>query len=289
MRDHILERIPQQVLPESRAALAFFLEQDRGAKGIVQERLQAEAAALEAMYSAFGGKTGGLQAFLSAWLMMQAAFFRLDHLQDNDISNLAPYNDRASVGEQYNLVFTYYVLAASLLDDLDEVLIPAKRIRLLIRMWNDSVLWVASGQQRDLARTGPRAQVDAVLEHYQETIEAKAGAVYALGFGGTGTLATDDQESITALSLVGRIYGTLLQFSDDFLDAAAQTDQALALPQVYSNATKASGLALPSHDLQQYWNHLYWSYFGEVQAALATLPTEVQRVILKLFRNTFEV
>jgi hypothetical protein len=120
-------------------------------------------------------------------------------------------------------------------------------------------------------------------------IEAKAGAVYALGFGGAAALATDDQESIAALSLVGRAYGTLLQFSDDVLDAPAQEEQALTLPKVYATARKVSGLALPSHDVRRYWNNVYWSYFTQVQHALAVLPVGVQTAILQLFRSTFEV
>ena len=288
MADRIMQRLAAlPVLPEARAALAWLVEHDWHGEEFGQER-EGSQATLEAVYRALGGDPKDLEPFLLAWLTLRATLSRLDHLQDNEITNPAPLSAVASIGEHYNLVFAYYVLATALLDGLDDTALPPRRLRELTRLWNDTMLWAASGQQRDLARIGPQDQVDAALEHFQEAIQAKAGAVYALAFGGTAVLATDDTQTIAALSLIGQIYGILLQFSDDFLDANAQTDPALTLAQVYTRVRTISGLALPPHQLQHYWDHIYSCYIEQVEQVLAILSPQVQAPVRALFRSTFD-
>ncbi len=165
MIDRILQRIDYiPVLPELRAALGLIIERDWHAEKSVQDRLRCEVV-FEAIYIAFGGQANGFQPFLASWLILRAALLRLDHLQDNDASEFALPSDSLSTGEQYNLIFAYYVLAAALLDDLDDTIISPRRIRHLTRLWNDSMLWAASGQQRDLAKSGPTEQPEAVFSH----------------------------------------------------------------------------------------------------------------------------
>jgi hypothetical protein len=275
------------VLPESRAALEQLVAHDWASEDAIEDRL-ATGTALEQIYRGLGGEIEGLQPFLTAWLLLRAALLHLDHLQDDDAETLLAKEQGFSSAERYNLVFTYYALTMSLLDDLDDAIIPCPRFRRLTHLWNISMLIAGSGQQRDLRRSGPQDSVDATLEHYLQTIDAKAGAVYALGLGGAAVLATDDVTQVDALSFVGRIFGTLLQFSDDVLDAPAQSSPMLTLPQVYAAAVEASGLDLPSHTLTEYWNHLYRSYLDEVQRTLTILPDEVQKVVIELFRRTFD-
>lgn len=287
MIDIIVQRISGvPVLTESRAALEHLVEHDWTDQAAVEDRRRT-GTTLEQIFKGLGA-TKGLQPFLNAWLLLRAALLHLDHVQDNDPTTLAIRDSAFSAPEQYNLILTYYVLSMAQLDELDDAIIPGRRIRRVIRLWNDSMLVAGSGQQRDLARSGPRDSVEAVLEHYMETIEAKAGAVYALGLGGVALLSTDDQQQFGALSLIGRIFGTLLQFSDDMLDAGSQSSEMLTLPQVYAAAVKASGLDLPPHNLAQYWSHMYMHFFEQVQQTLPIFPSEVQEAILGLFRSTFD-
>lgn len=285
MSHRLLQRIAGlPVLPETRTALALFVEQDWNSSQAINERLRFQAV-LETVYYTFSGDAQSFQPFSVAWIILRAALLRLDHIQDNDSEFLS--DPSLSPSEHYNLVFTYYVLAGAILDDLDDTIIPVRRIRRLMRMWNDNMLWAASGQQRDLATQGLKDQLETTPEYYQEAIEAKAGAVYALGFGGAGVLATDDQRVVAILSHIGQLYGLLLQFSDDFLDSTSQIEPALTLPHVYATARTASGLALPEHDLQHYWNHIYKGYFKQVEGLLKPLPAEVQTAVLGVFRSTF--
>jgi hypothetical protein len=213
MSDRLLKRITDlRVLPETRAALALFVEHDWNSAEAIEDRNRFQAV-LEATYAALHGNLEGFQPFLLAWTTLRAALLRLDHLQDNDTDIQSLSKVAYTLPEHYNLVFTYYVLAASLLDDLDDTIIPARRIRRLTRIWNDTMLSAASGQQRDLARIGLKDQFETLHEHYQEAIEAKAGAVYALGFGGAGILATDDQGVVSILFRVGQVYGLLYQLA----------------------------------------------------------------------------
>ena len=65
------------------------------------------------------GESQQITPFRMAWGFMYAVTVRLDHLQDHD-----PVVDPLPTDQpnaQYNLIFAYYVLATSLLDDLAHV------------------------------------------------------------------------------------------------------------------------------------------------------------------------
>ncbi len=155
--------------------------------------------------------------FAAAWATLHTVLLRLDHLQDGD-QELQPLPTAPHSGASYNLVFGAYVLANSLLDDLEEQTIPARRLLRLRRLWNDCVLTGAGGQHHDLLHTNHGAGNIEDLNQYQWMAHAKSGALFALAFAGSAILATDDVATITACRFAGDAFGTLLQLSDDLVD-----------------------------------------------------------------------
>ncbi len=285
----ILQRIAQlPVLPELRAVLVDLVERDWNTETSAIQNGDSLQTVLMLVYQELGGADPvHLQPLLLAWHTLRAAILRLDHIQDDDPEVTASFGGATSMAERYNLTLTYYLLATAMLDDLNEQYIPALRIRRLLRMWNESLLRAASGQQRDLANQRLCDQPQAALEYYEQAIRAKAGSIYSIGFGGVAALATDDQAALQALPLVGELYGTLLQLNDDLLDAAIQVAPALTLPHVYQSARAASGIALPPHTAHHFARLIFRTYFEHVSTIVAWLPVAAQEAILSIFRQSF--
>jgi hypothetical protein len=215
---------------------------------------------------------------------MYAVIVRLDHLQDGDpVDDPLPAN---APSVQYNLVFSYYVLATGLLDMLSPDQVPVHRILRLRQFWTDTMLRMASGQQRDLTACSNDGK-ESALDYYQQLAQAKTGATFALAFGGTAILLTDDPRIIDALTLIGEIYGTLLQYSDDLLDATAQPNPTLTLPEAMMMVRPAHASDLTGHTPTAFGVYLYHAYHGQVLQALMGLPANVQQGILDMFASTF--
>jgi hypothetical protein len=230
-----------------------------------------------------GGTNTPIEAFAAAWSLMYAVIVRLDHLQDGDpVDDPLPTIDQ--LGAQYNLLFGYYVLATSLLDLLSPDQIPANRILRLRELWTDMILRMASGQQRDLTMSGDAC--DSPLEYYQQLAQAKTGATFALAFGGTAILLTDDAQIINALTLIGEIYGTLLQYSDDLLDESTQPNPTMTLPQALA-LVRPAHVSDNIHTPTAFGAYLYRVYHEQVMQALVCLPVGVQQGILELFDKIF--
>jgi len=290
MSSAILQRIAQlPVLPELRAALEKFVEQDWGVEAPGTGERDTLQAALMLIYRELsGGDSVHVQPLLLAWYTLRGAIFRLDHLQDDDPDLDVSFGSATPIGQRYNLVLTYYLLATAVLDDLDAQYVPSARIRRLMRLWNDSLLRAGSGQQRDLATTRwSHQQPQELLEHYEHAMRAKAGSIYSLAFGGVATLATDDESTIQILSLVGELYGTLLQFDDDMLDEVMQATPALTLPHVYQSAQMASGVPLPPHSVRHYARFIRHAYFEHVKTIIEPLPEASRKAIVSIFRQDF--
>ncbi len=272
MRDHVCTRIDQlPILPELRALLMHMVQHDdECSRRIILVRSSRP-------FRCCLAQAIDVTPFTAAWRLMYAAISRLDELQDND-----PISDRAIValdrGLQYNLILTYYALASSVLDDLDPQRIPYQRIHRLRRAWSDSMLRMAGGQQRDLL--GVMHADTTPLVAYQELAQAKTGATFALAFGGMAMLCSDDNDLIQRLTLVGEIYGTLLQYSDDLLDQH-EPNQTLTLPQAlvqtygtvaqqphtsprrcYPDHTRLSGSGPRAHTTTSRSAHLWITGFG---------------------------
>jgi len=221
--------------------------------------------------------------FRVAWTLMYAAISRLDALQDGDPMHPEAASPSTSLGAHYNLVFATYVLAASLLDDLAEV-VPAARLLCVQRLWSNSMLRMADGQQHDLGNDKGMYDVG-MLAAYQQIAQAKTGATYALAFGGLATLLTDDAALITAMVQVGEIYGTLVQYSDDLHDARTQPNQTVTLPAVLRCLPLA--VAHPPAQIEAaFWAYLLPIYQQAAATALAAFP-ELQTPIARLFTDVF--
>ncbi|NJO83973.1 MAG: class 1 isoprenoid biosynthesis enzyme [Blastochloris sp.] len=239
-----------------------------------------------ALGAALGHDPESIAGFRAAWLLLYAAISRLDHLQDNDPME-HPLPAVGAVGAQYNLVLAMYVLANSLLDELASA-VPASRLIRLYRLWNDLVLRMAHGQQRDLqlgttALSGGAADLDA----YQQIAQDKTGATFALAFGGTAILLTDDAATIATLTAVGESYGTLIQYGDDLRDAAQQPTHAATLPAVLR---RLPHFADPSQQhLHAFWSYALTTSVAAVQERLAEHPARMQTHISALFTQVFEL
>jgi polyprenyl synthetase len=281
----LLESVTQRLqhvalLPEFRHALLRLVAHDE------DRRVHSHwGAVIPAVQRILGGTTEQTAPFAAAWSLMYSVIVRLDHLQDGDpVDDPFPTVDRPSA--QYNLIFSYYLLATSLLDLLSPDHVPVHRILRLQQFWTDMMLRMASGQQRDLTACGDDCE-DSPLDYYQQLAQAKTGATFALAFGGTALLLTDDTRIIDALMLFGEIYGTLLQYSDDLLDATAQPNPTLTLSEALTMARPAHVSDQTGHMPTAFGSYLYRAYHEQAARALVGLPADVQQAMLDLFARTF--
>jgi len=289
MSNVLFQRLSQaSVLPELRAALVHLVEHDWSRESSAAQEHGTLYAALASIFGMLGGgEQKALEPFLIAWYTLRAAVLRLDHLQDADIDLTDDFKTDATHAQHYNHILASYVLATAMLDEIDNQLIASARIHRLRRLWNDSLLEAASGQERDLTAQWSYSSPQEVLEFYEQAIRAKAGSIYRIGFGGVAVLATDNQPTIDALCRIGEVFGTLLQLNDDLLDAAVEDEPALSLSQAYRTACEASGLELPTHGVHAYARHVYRSYLEYVRRLVMTLPLATQHVVLSLFHQAF--
>ncbi len=226
------------------------------------------------VYGALGGEDEqAILPFTIAWSLLDIAVLRLDHLQDGDHED-HPLPTHPNMGASYSLVLSLYVLADALLDDLDAQLTPPQRLLEIRRLWNDCILVAASGQQRDLLSSSELAKDLVQLDQYQELAHAKAGALFALAFGGAALLATEDRATISGCRFIGDVYGALLQLSDDLQDHANQEDyQGLTLHTAYADIQQNA--SAPSNDgsgaVQQYWQYVNRAYRVQVEKVLQHL------------------
>lgn len=286
-QERIIRRLETiAVLPSTRAALATMVTQEWS---VDDEEQQSRLAAIGKLYALLGGDDEYcIETLAAAWATLRAALARLDHLQDQDPED-HPLPTVAHTGAQYNIVFAYYLLASALLDDLDEHDISALRVSRLRRLWTDSLLQAASGQQEDL--TGVSLGQDrglAALDHYQQVAQAKSGAIFGLALGGAAILATDDAAAINACRTIGELYGTLIQFRDDLADEIRQTNSTLTLPQTYGAALSTYESQVPPHTLHPYWQYIYNAYRDQARQVLDCFPPKVQAGVLGLLFASFE-
>ncbi len=227
--------------------------------------------------------------FAVAWYTLIGAVRRLDHVQDGDEPILLPRTG-PQLGAAYNSLLCYLLLATSLLDDLDQQALPVARILRLRRFWNDCLLRAASGQQSDIEALHSQPNTPdnlPALDQYQHVAQAKSGALFALAFGGTAVLVTDELTTITALSTTGEIFGTLVQYLDDLRDAPTQGDVRLTLPATYQAACQSFPQPLPMHPIHAFWQKIYTAYLDQVNHSLVVVAPEVRTELRQLFTHTF--
>ncbi len=227
--------------------------------------------------------------FAGAWITLIAASRRLDHAQDDEQDEQTDPS-MCHVGAKYNVLLSYMLVALSVLDDLDTHAIPAARILRLRRLWSNSLLRAASGQQEDLEASYCQGSIrtGSALDWYQQIAQAKSGALFGLAFGGTAILATDEQAIISALTTTGEAFGTLLQYSDDLRDVATQPLHKATLPFTYAAAIDDVKQPIPPHDVFDFWHRIYCAHLRYVDGVLAPCTSTTKQGIRQLFAETFE-
>jgi hypothetical protein len=281
LQKHITHRLQETVLlPELQQALQRMAAYDQGR--IARNRWSDVVPTIQRL---LGGSEEAIAPFTAAWSLLYAATIRLDQLQDSDSAD-DPFPVE-QLNAQYHLCLSYYVLSHGLLDLLSPDCIPIHRILRLRRLWNDMVLRMASGQYRDLTICHGN-QSDSLLDVYQELAQAKTGAVFALAFGGVATLLTDDTQIIDVLIVVGEMYGTLLQCSDDLLDRDTQLNTTLTLYRALITTHPSHISDAASYTPQAFGDYLYRAYLERIGQLLAYFPADVQQGILNLFTAMFE-
>jgi hypothetical protein len=214
---------------------------------------------------------------------MYAAISRLDHLQDGDsVEHELPTINHQDA--QYNLIFGYYLFATTFLDTFPLHSIPLHRILRLRHLWSHLVLRMASGQQRDII-TRHNTHIEVSLEYYQETAQAKTGASFALAFGGAAILYTDDEAIIDAFILVGELYGTILQYSDDIKDESEQLNLNITLPKVLDLRKMVD--KGQERTVLDFLMHIHRIYREVVVRELNSVPSHIRENTIHLFDQLF--
>jgi hypothetical protein len=236
---------------------------------------------IPAVCSALGGDAAAIAPFERAWALMYAAIVHLDHFQDGDADAVLGQMPPMATA---NLLLSYYVLATSLLDDFS-VAVPVHRERRLRRLWS-KMLRTASGQQRDLAPSEETPSGE-VLEVYQKIAQAKTGSTFALAFGGTAALITDEPALLRAALVIGDIFGTLVQIQDDVLDAENQPNQTTTFPLAFDQLVASRGRVSEAHTPAAFRHYLYQAYRDRAAQALAGCDSTIASRLLAIFDDTF--
>lgn len=270
-----------ELLPELRHALMQLAEGD--AARLVAGRHWSWL--IPSLRRLLGESEADITPFFLAWSTLHLATSRLDHLQDND-----PPDQLGATGSpsmQYNLALSTYALATGLLDLLVRAGVPPHRILRLYRLWSTRLLRTAGGQHRDLALMNAAAEGD-LLEVYQQVAQAKSGAMFALAFGGTAMLLTDDRAVIDRYSAIGELFGTLVQYHDDILDGAEQSSNAATLPVALGAHARSDREQAAARNLPAFWHHLYPAYLAYLDE-LTAQSTQAERDGLRaIFAFAFE-
>lgn len=235
---------------------------------------------------AFGYSVLTTEPFIRSWQELYTLTILLDHVQDGD--ELAPtWFAQLPQALQYHLIFSTYALAQdSVHGPYPDI--PEHRVARLLHLWSRSVTHLAEGQYRDLTETATDdiEGSQSLLDSYEAIIRLKTGVLFALGFGGAAVLTTDDEDCINAALGAGEIFGMLLQYGDDLLDAEAQSQQRSTI-----TLQRALQRSLPEGSeegtAQLTWAFVYATYVRSLATILAPLPASVRDAIQLLVQETF--
>jgi len=273
--DRVLQKLDQQlILPELKYLLKelILIDTERIAQGRQWGRIiPSICTALQV--------SKNITPFSDAWLLFYSSSIWLDTIQDRDPVEQKIFTS-LSQESLYNLALSYYVFATSFLDDLSPEEFNPKSLYNLRHMWNSSILRAASGQQKDILSVNNIADIS--LDSYQQIAQSKTGSVFALAFGGSAILLSGDILTISALTTAGEIFGTLLQYRDDILDANQQSNNALTLPKALQNICSSN------NELLSFWHHIYKSYYIHLQSTLINVKQNARAGIINIFHQTFE-
>lgn len=252
------------MLPELRERLLGLLDDDLHYLAVARPwgRMLTQIAAIL-------GSSSLAPVFEAAWLVMHAAAMHLDHLQDGD--EVAPQLADLPPATQYQLVFSYYVLATAILDDLPSGGLSPERTHSIHRLWSDAMLRIASGQYYDLTVAAHKEQLPS-LDAYQELAHAKTGAAFGLAFAGLAILNDHSAALCGAMLTTGELFGGLLQYVDDLIDEEVSLS---LIP-----ASKSLGDPL-------LWERIFFSYRHAIEQLLSDYEPGLMLPVLQLFDRTF--
>lgn len=236
--------------------------------------------------SALGCPAATVGAYISGWRRLYTAILLLDHLQDDD-----PIDDwlaEMTPPLRYHLAFSVYAAAQQALNVLTTAISPTRFVR-LHGFWTKTVSHLALGQYCDLTGTVTpmNGTADQTLDAYEAIAAQKTGSVFALAFGGSAMLATDDPAQIDAAGAAGLLFGLLLQYQDDLLDAPNQTTQPQTLTFVRALAAGYGVDPTAALPATAAWAFVYAHYLRGLESILAPLPEAAQDAITTSFHKTF--
>ena len=242
------------------------------------------------LYEALGGTDAvALAVWQTAWTMLSGFWQEFDHFTDGDIQQTS---GAPEYGLGLNGSVGYGFAATALLDDLETTSCDTTRAYRLRRLWNDCFLRTAAGQQRDMNfRISPSDAVQGareLLTASQELARVKAGALYALAFGGTAILTTDDQATIDVMKLIGEVYGMLLMHGDDVRDVNDPNESSLSFAQAYLAAAPNLAPTASVGTLEDFFQFVYQQYLLYVGQLTMQLAKPLREFIRQLFATTFE-
>lgn len=243
--------------------------------------------AIEQLGAVLGAAPAHLAAFTQAWSTLYSATLLLDHVQDGDAIG-DDWLASLPVALQYHLAFSAYAAAQRQIHELTERVTPACGAR-LHDLWSSAVLELAVGQYHDLmVLHRPLVSHQVSLDAYERIAAQKTGAAFGLALGAAVALATDDAAQSDAATNAGLVFGMLLQYRDDLVDAEVQTAQPAALTLARAWTTQ-EGVDGPELAPSAAWELIYAQYYQALGAILAPLPEPGRVVIQALLYDTFGV
>jgi hypothetical protein len=214
----------------------------------------------------------------NAWHMMYGMIIRLDDIQDNQ-PIYPPFPSGIDLSTQYNILFSQYLVAESILDDLIKNNLSVYRYIKIRRFWSDMMIRMSSGQYCDI-RSKNQPILQDIAINYQKIAQSKTGATYSLAFGSIGLILFEDKKIYENLAVIGEIYGTLIQYGDDINDYESDTDKSVSFVDVVKNS-EINAIHM--------YNYIYSIYYKHVELNMINFPEELKNSIRSLFAKTFKI
>lgn len=214
----------------------------------------------------------------NAWHMMYGMIIRLDDIQDNQ-PIAPPFPNDIDLSTQYNILFSQYLIAESILDDLISNNLSIYRYVKIRRLWSDMMIRMSSGQYCDICSKNQPIEQDIAIK-YQQIAQSKTGATYALAFGSIGIILFEDKSIYESLAVIGEIYGTLIQYGDDINDYESDMDKSVSFVDIVKKSESS-----PIH----MYKYIYSIYYEHVELNMINFPDQLKNSIKGLFVKTFNI
>ncbi|HEY5574894.1 MAG TPA: class 1 isoprenoid biosynthesis enzyme [Anaerolineales bacterium] len=158
--------------------------------------------------STFGGEWKNAVEVNAAWLLLYAAFYVLDKIEDQEVDNIP------STGLEENVlinVTTGLILNAGLILSklAGEEKFDLATLNSLLVTFNRMALKVCAGQHVDLTIRVPD------LSQVWQSVAAKSGDFFALACWIGARAATDEPDLLESMTIYGRHLGILIQIAND--------------------------------------------------------------------------